>query len=233
MSTERDFEKVAALCKAKLDLAHVQLPEEYHYHSLPLCVIDAVFSIGVQYASTRNTVIRFCQHFGIPRLRKEGIPPPMEQLSMTDFIGIYDEYGIARMTEEVFRNRQRTSTRNGILKSEAVLRFSQVLVQFGIDYLQDTDRIIGNREFEERIQAIPGQRSGISLRYFYMLAGSDAYIKPDRMIARFIYSALNKRMSVDESHEVIMGAYRILVQEFPSLTPRALDYMIWRYQREL
>lgn len=39
------------------DLKPLPLPEEFFYASLPLCVVDAVFSIGVTYTSTANTVV--------------------------------------------------------------------------------------------------------------------------------------------------------------------------------
>lgn len=194
-------------------------------------MIDAVFSIGVNYASTRNVVIRFCEYFGIERVSKNRPPEIAEQLSIKDFLAIYQEYGVSRMTEEVYCNRQRTSTHNGILKSEAVLRFSQVLESHHCNYFQDIEAVIGDKSFEDQIQQIPGQSSGISLRYFYMLAGSDNYIKPDRMIARFIYSALNRKLSIEESHAVIVEAHKILVQEYPFLTLRDLDHAIWNYQR--
>ena len=42
--------------------------EAYRYASLPLCVIDAVFSIGVKYETTMATVGRVCDRLGWPRL---------------------------------------------------------------------------------------------------------------------------------------------------------------------
>jgi hypothetical protein len=35
----------------------------YEYASVPLCVIDAVFSIGVRYESTERTVTEFCARY--------------------------------------------------------------------------------------------------------------------------------------------------------------------------
>lgn len=51
-----DVSKLANYCRVKLDLSDIQMPDEYGYSSLPLCIIDAVFSVGVTYTSTRNTV---------------------------------------------------------------------------------------------------------------------------------------------------------------------------------
>jgi hypothetical protein len=97
--------------------------------------------------------------------------------------------------------------------------------------LQDVESIIGDSNFESGILQIPGQRSGISTRYFYMLAGADDFIKPDRMILRFLYTVLGRNLSIDECHDVIIGAHSILVQEHPTLTPKSLDHLIWRYER--
>jgi len=51
----------------EIGLAPVEVSEEHRYASLPLCVIDAVFSIGVGYTSTQATVARFCDKSGWPR----------------------------------------------------------------------------------------------------------------------------------------------------------------------
>jgi hypothetical protein len=56
---ENEITLIVNFCQAHLDLAHVNLDDAYYYQSLPSCVIDAVFSIGVRYTSTENTVRRF------------------------------------------------------------------------------------------------------------------------------------------------------------------------------
>jgi len=57
---------VAAHAERVLPLATASLGDDYHYQSLPLCVIDAVFSIGVRYSGTRNVVARYCTHKPAP-----------------------------------------------------------------------------------------------------------------------------------------------------------------------
>jgi len=66
--------KSRCFCKQTLDLVSVK-PNMEVYASLPLCVIDAVFSIGVRYASTEIegvgldafVVMPNHVHVGIPR----------------------------------------------------------------------------------------------------------------------------------------------------------------------
>ena len=168
------IDAITAYCRAHLDLAQAVLTDNaYYYYSLPLCVIDAVFSIGVRYSSTEATVLRFCESFKLPLSRGVEIPPREEQLSIQKFVEINLEYGTERMAADIYRNRQRTSTRGGILKAEAAALFAQVLANHGVNHFQDLNKVQGNSEFEAAIKEISGQHSGISMRYFYMLAGDE------------------------------------------------------------
>lgn len=229
MLKDSEIAALVDLCRAKLPLA-AGYSGDVPYHSLPLCVIDAVFSINARYEAAENAVKRFCEYFSLP-CRCEEIPPQAEQLSVADFVRLYDDYNPSEMAAEVYQNRQRTSTRNGILKADAVLRFSKVLQRFQVDYYQDTQKIVGRSTFESAIAKIPGQGSGISTLYFYMRIGEQGYVKPDRMIERFISSAIHRTLSIEESADALIRAQRILVKQYPHLTPRGLDALIWTYQR--
>jgi hypothetical protein len=221
---------IADYCIANLNLADAR-PSTEHYQSLPLCVIDAVFSIGVNYAGTAKVVRRFGAHFGMPCLGTEAEPPTANQLSTSDFLALYARHGIPYFTDTIYQNRQRTSTTSGILKADAVLRFSEVLHRFQVEYLQDVARVCGQSAFETAIMQLPGQSSGVCLRYFYMLTGSDAYIKPDRMILRFIEAATGRWMTVVEAHVAVVEAHQLLQPSYAQLTLRMLDNLIWQYQR--
>ncbi len=224
-----DHKILAEFCKTHLDFSKFTF--DGYYQNLPLCVIDAVFSIDARYTSTRNTVEKFARHFKLDSCLVERVPSINLQTPLNFLIEVYDQFGVDFLTDKVYQNRQRTSTRNGILKSESVLRFSCVLHQHGIKYMQDVDRVIGQPSFEQEIQQIPGQASGVCLRYFYILAGSPDHVKPDRMILRFIQSALGKAVSPDQGHSYIIEANKILQRDYPSLTPAILDNQIWNYQR--
>ncbi|WP_036479460.1 hypothetical protein [Myxosarcina sp. GI1] len=220
-------------CKQLLDLRNAQLSEEYYYSSLPLCVIDAVFSIGIRYSTTRRVVINFCNRQKIKRLREYGslYPDKKQQFSIREFLSLYENYSIEELANNFFKNRCRTSSRNGILKTEAVFKFSEVLYKYEINFFQDLPDFIGNKEFEYSIKQIPGQKSGISTSYFYMLAGEENFIKPDRMIIRFIESCIGKSINIHEATELLKEAYKTLKSNFPNLTLRQLDHEIWKYQK--
>lgn len=230
MTTAQTYQEVAALCKAKLDLAHAAASDDW-YQSLPLCVIDTVFSIGAHYTSTLNTVVRFSTYLGLKCFTTDKRPPIEEQFSISAFIQYYATHDIQFLAQNVYQNNQRTSTRSGILKAEAALRWSQVLQNYKVDYLQDIDTVVGDPAFEADIQRIPGHGSGVSLRYFYILTGSTDYVKPDRMIVRFIQAATGRSVNGAEAQTSIVEACRILQQDYPALTPALLDHLIWQYQR--
>jgi len=217
-------EMTAEYCLENLDIDSAELGSEYSYPNLPLCIIDTVFSIGVAYIATRNTVNRFCEF--------QGVESTSESFSVSSFLSIYDKYSSHRMASEVFRNLQRTSTRNGILKAEAVRLFSEVVRTQKVEYLTDAISLVNNAEFEGAILSIPGQRSGISLRYFYMLVGSDDFVKPDRMIQRFLQASTGeKNISPDLACKIVQESCRILQNSHPNITPRVLDSIIWKFQR--
>ena len=222
----------AEYCKNKLNLSVANLGDEYYYQSLPFCIIDAIFSIGVRYSSTQNTINRFSNYFGLNELSKE-ILPISDQFSVSEFVNLYQKFSFEEMAQNIYQNRQRTSARNGILKSEAVFLFANILLKFDVNYYQDINNVLGNSIFEFEVSKIPGQGSGISTRYFYMLAGSDDYIKPDRMVTRFIKPSIQRNLSLEEIHDLIIGAHKILIKDFPRLTPKSLDHQIWLYQREI
>lgn len=232
MST--DVSIIATHAKKVLPLASAQLGDEYFYQSLPLCVIDAVYSIGVRYEGVRNTINRYCAHFKVKRIRtpKNVLPHKHEQESVSNFCERTEKYGPDVMAIDVFRNRQRTSPRNGILKAEGAYRFAMVLRKYGIEHLQDIGAAVRNHKFEKDIFAIPGQTSGISLQYFFMLSGSDDLIKPDRMILAFLKAILGRPVSISEAQELLAAATNQLSDTYPHLTPRLLDHEIWKYQRE-
>jgi hypothetical protein len=217
--TPSEVEDAVTAISEKLDLPNVKLTDEYSYPSLPLCVIDAVFSIGVRYRAVRRVVAAW-RAVHQPNTISDALLATGcltgEELAQAYFGG----------------NRQRTSTRNGILKADAVIRFLQALQRAGIE---DFPEARDERRLEvawEGVRVIPGQRSGISFGYFQMLAGDETRIKPDRMICRFVAAALGEPEIVpDRARHVIEGACELLRQDFPHLTPRLLDNAIRGYQR--
>jgi hypothetical protein len=226
-----DAEVVAAVCRRSLDLG-APLGDEYRYAHVSLCVLDAVFSIGVRYAAIAATVRRYARWASLALSRVgSALPARAAQQPLGAFVAHVADLGPERFAGEVASNRQRTSTRSGILKAEAALRFAQALSAAGVTHFQDVAGAAHEPDLDAALRAIPGQGSGISVAYFFMLAGDDQLVKPDRMILRFLAAALGRNVTIKEAQGLVAQACEILVLEHPHLTPRALDHAIWSYQR--
>lgn len=233
MADLQTIQSVTKFCTDNLDLDTAELGYEYYYASMPLCVVDSVFSIGVRYEGVTNTIQRLCDYYKISQRAKDKLTVPSidEQLSASDFLKMFGDNTPEQLANEVYKNRQRTSTHNGILKAEAVIRFLKVLKDFNAEYFQDVPRLINNDSFEFCIKAIPGQGSGISLKYFFMLAGTDDFIKPDRMIIRFLQAATGQKFNLEQCQTILYGVTSELIKQGHTLTPKLLDNIIWNYQR--
>lgn len=230
------IQEIANTIQEKIDLVNTGLADEYFYSSLPLCIIDAIFSISVTYTSTRNTVFRFCDYFGIERISKHRIsddefPSLDTQLSVNKFLSFYQKMSSEDMAIQVYKNRQRTSSTNGILKSEAVRLFGLALQEVGVNYFQDLENYDLDKDLLPKIRSIPGQKSGISYSYFLMLCGNKNLVKPDRMVRSFLRTIIGKTPSEEESQSLLSNTHILLREKYPNLTLREIDYAIWSFQR--
>jgi hypothetical protein len=161
-------------------------PRERRWVSLSLCIVDAVWSIGANY----DRVV-------VPLVRKLATKLGVEQLTVAvqEPIGV-DPLPVSRLAElgldvlTGLTNRQRTSTRHGILKADAVLRHAHVFIEHDattlaevIELLADEDRFAA---VDAALRSIPGEGAhGIRRGYLWMLVGQDDLIKPDRMVSRW------------------------------------------------
>ena len=64
-----------------------------------------------------------------------------------------------------------------------------------------------------------------------MLAGDDQWVKPDRMIVRFLEKALQRKVKIEEAQSLLEETTKILIKQYSHITPRLLDYQIWNYER--
>ena len=224
---------LAKVLDANLDLAAADLPREYFYQSLPLCVLDAVFSIGIRYKQVENLVNRYCRHFNLRVYRDHGAPyqSVQEQEPISKFISRVESLGPQAFAQTVLENRTRTSAVNGILKADAALRFAHVLRRFDVDCFQDVASVLRDDSFVGAIKAIPGQGSGLSLSYFRMLCGDEDLAKPDRHVLAFLAGHLGYAATPQDAQRLLEEATAKLRQRYPDLTLRKLDYAIWNYQR--
>ena len=87
-----------------------------------------------------------------------------------------------------------------------------------------------DKKIENKILEIKGQRSGISLSYFYMLSGNDDLCKPDRHILKFLSDGLQQEIKDPGNAQSIMrDTTTALKAKYAHLSVRMLDHTIWAY----
>jgi hypothetical protein len=193
------------------------------YDSVGLAMIDAIWSIGVRYQSVENVIARY-------RAERLAGGHDAEADRPEDVRRFIEACGGPEGFALRIRNHQRTSSRNGILKAEAVLHEARILEHESVGVPADLAGASEERldHLRGRWSGVPGQASGISWRAFCMLVGL-AEVKPDRMIRRYVASALGRSgesaVGVEEARDLVMATAAHL-----GVSPRALDYAIWSYQ---
>ena len=205
-------------------------------HSLPICILDAVYSIGIRYKSARTNWCKYTEHYNIKSdvmSNHENDEPDKTEHTISDFLNNFRKINdFDKFLEETGMTRQRTSPRNGILKIEACVKVAEIMNQHGINTVTDF-RLYKNKEALDRdILSVRGQGSGIMLKYLYMLAGYSNLCKPDRMMHRFV-----KRYYPDakesEIQKLLESAVDNLKGNYPNMTVRWLDNAVWKYEKAL
>ena len=218
-----DFEN---LIKTK---QNIELPVGYFYSSLAFCLTDAIFSINALYKSVENTINRVSQKLGA-EVKRNGL----NEISIMEFLTVLNNYSDEELAFSFFGNKAKTSSINGITKALAVKQACKILLDHGINCFGDVNKEKLDKAELDFVK-IKGQKSGISYKYFCMLAGDENLIKPDRMICRFIAKSLQieKEPSPSEAEKIFREAFISISANYPKITPRFLDYLVWDFQRKV
>lgn len=191
---------------------------------LGLAVLESVWSIGVRAEGVANVIARYAA-----AREQEGGNAARD--TPADLAACIERTGGGDAFAERMHNRQRTSTRGGILKAEAVRLEARMLAEEHVlhpaDLLTADDARLD--ELATRWATVPGQGSLVSWRALLMGVGRSE-VKPDRMIRRFLADALQRRnagaVGVEEARVLVHRAAEQL-----GVDPRALDFAIWSHQR--
>ena len=206
----------------------------YFPHSLPICIFDAVFSIGIRYEMARKAWINYSKYFNLAFKEMQNFENgeiDNNEHTIDDFIKNFHSFkNVDDFLSQTGVSRHRTSSRNGILKIEAVFQIAEIMKSLGINTVQDFRSYPDRKDLDDKIRNVKGQRSGIMLKYLYMLAGSPDICKPDRHIMYF-YKTYYPDIEQNQIQELMNQTVKCLKPDYPDLTVRMLDNAIWKYQR--
>jgi hypothetical protein len=215
---------VAAACRALPGWPNLTAPTGYP-DGLALCIVDSIWSMGVRYGAVEN-VLREYRTWLDPRQRSLA-----DRRSATELVTDIETAGGPAAFADLVKNHGRTSTRNGVLKSEAVYEAAIALSRLGVTTTSRLREVFAEPEVEEAWRRVHGQRSGISWHYLRILAGIED-IKADRMICRFVATASGQSaVAPAAAYRAMHDAYDIPRAENPALTLRAIDNAAWQSQR--
>ena len=234
---QTNAQELATYAKKHLCLNTAQLSRAYYYQSLPICIIDAVFSLGVKYGQVENVVCHVAKVTGWEVFRPHGSNFPVEakQKTVSDLLKEIGKH--TDPSQKLFNNRgfANPSAKKTVptQKADLVHKFAEVLKTHEIETFQDLANYGDPDALDSELCTLPALKSGIGVRYFRMLAGDENQVKPDRMIQRFIKAGIGQSLDANTSATLIQSTCGILKKTFPALTltPRLLDHEIWKFQR--
>lgn len=235
---EHDLQHLMRHIEVRIDLRKVAAMPSSYWASMPLCIIDSVWSIRSNYEKTVCPLVRRFAKSNTPCWdgADHSTPPWDGSPTVRDLVETIEgrlQNGAAY--EALFANRQRTSSRSGILKAEAVHRFASALLTSGINQPGDLRDSAKLKKAETLVKKIPGQGTGITFTYFLMLSGEGQFVKSDTHIRRFVSDALDTPWSnlvlADRAAGLLSEAARRFAVNLPGLTPAKLDHAVWADQR--
>lgn len=150
-------------------------PRIERWTSLSACVLDAVWSVGADH-----------DRIVVPLVRRVLEPAATGGL-LADAPSSADSHPLPRLLtrfpddqalEAAAQNRQRTSTRGGVTKADAALRYARTLVGHGVLGIEDLPRLLADpalwSRLDRALSRVPGEgQHGARRTHFWALCGVD------------------------------------------------------------
>lgn len=217
------------------DLAHVtqrikadlgpqsSWPSPVLLDGLAQCVLNALYSTG----NRSEAVVRVLDRYRQRRLAAGADPEtdgPAELLLEIESCG--GPQGFADELQNYWRAWQR---KTAPYKTEVIYGAAELLASSSVRNRDQLKAALANPATHERLKkgwlALPGQRSGLTWRFFLMNSGMPG-IKADRMITRWTSRALGRKVRPPEAERILTGAAQRL-----GVDARRLDHAVWDEER--
>lgn len=215
-----DTTSFASYCKHEFNLYDIL---EYKYQSLSVCILDCVYSLRAKYYSVTIPVVdRYAAQYMNGNRYNPGDTVSM-LIQHIEEIG-----GTRRFADEVLKNHQKLGC--SIPKEDVCFQLAKYLCYLHIDTMEDFQNFESPELLEIVIRAVRGIGDA-GANYLFMLAGDPNRCKPDVHIHQCIKDWCGHDVSNEECQEILSEAVCLLKPEFPNLTVRNLDGVIWsKYQ---
>ena len=212
-----DAELLLAYIKDKIGIKYSKMPN--YYHSLPICILDDIFSLQAKYETmTLPTVKRFANHFLNGDIYAGGY-------LIDNFIADLEKEGLSNVMNNILNNRQVVGGRR---KIEVCYDVAKKLQKLRIQTMED----FGAFEDEEYLTFCLRSIKGVgdaAIDYLFMMAGDSNRVKPDIHIHHCIKDAIGHDVSNEECQKLFREVSESIKNEYPFATPRFLDGIVWTY----
>lgn len=216
MNTDLKIKNIIDFCKTNINFEE---NDSYVYMDLPLCVIESIYSLNSKYKPhTINVRNRYAEAYLNNKL--------YEKDSLTDFIKRVNEMGETEFAKNILKNKQKLSGRP---KISICIDIANLLIKKHIEHSNDLISYCKNHnDLTEELMKIKGLgKAGVN--YLLMLVGDTSRVKYDTHIKQFLIDVTGDNISPEECEMLFKEVVESLKNDYPELTVRKLDNLIWRY----
>ena len=211
-------ERIVQYSKEIFDFQNLSTPPKYQ--SLSVCLIESVYSLRAKYYSVVLPIVeRYADKYlhGDKYAAGDSLEDFMQHVAQTG--------GCAYFADAILMNHQKLSGRN---KTEICYEIADKLTRLlGINTLKDFQSYDKPELLDIVLRSVKGFGDA-GINYLYMLAGDSNRCKPDVHIHHFIRDAIDEDVSNEECQLLLKNVVEELLTEFPQLTVRVFDYLIWK-----
>ena len=211
-------DQFAKYCEANFDLT---TQSEYGYKSLSVCILDCVYSLRTKYyAVTIPIVERYANAYMGGNTSASG-----DTVSL--LMNRMDEKGHKEFVNQILQNQQKLGGKRRIPKEEVCYQLARYLRDLHVETIEDFQNFESQEILEIVIRAVNGLGDA-GVNYLFMLAGDPDRCKPDVHIHHCIRDAFGHDISNEECQMLFTDAVELLRNQYPNLTVRGMDGIIWR-----
>lgn len=211
-------EKFVEYCKKELDLTKLI---DYNYNSLPICIIDCVYSLRTKYEKTTRPIVQRYADWAL----NGDTQSAEDRISL--FLQRIDEVGLQEFRENIVDNRQKLGGVWSIPKEEVCYNLARYLKYINIETLENFQKFESPEFLEIVIRAVKGIGDA-GTNYLFMLAGDKDRCKPDVHVNHCIKDVCGCELDNDETQALFTDTVSVLKKDYPELTVSRLDGIIWR-----
>ena len=211
-------EQFARYCESTFDLT---TESEYGYRSLSVCLLDCVYSLRARYFDVTVPIVeRYAAMYmnGDPHASGDTVSMLLRRM---------DDLGTKAFAEKILMNQQKLGGKKQIPKEEVCYQLARYLLDLHIETIEDFQNFASQEILEIIIHAVNGLGDA-GVNYLFMLAGDPNRCKPDVHIHHCVRDACGHDISNEDCQVLFTDAVELLRNQFPNLTVRGLDGIIWR-----